>query len=63
MPTANRRVLDFIPFMTTGKDAEAMDRWFGTGPDREILRWNSSSAEILGLIVAALALLSRPYRH
>ena len=54
--------LIFIPFMTTGKGAEAIGGWFGTGPDRGIALVFILTG-ILGLIVATLALLSRPYRQ
>jgi DHA3 family multidrug efflux protein-like MFS transporter len=54
--------LIFIPFMTTGMGAEAIGGWFGTGPDRGIALVFVLTG-ILGLIVAALALLGRPYRQ
>jgi DHA3 family multidrug efflux protein-like MFS transporter len=50
-----------IPFMTTGAGAEAIGDWYGTGPDRGMALVFSVTG-VLGVLMAALALKSRPYR-
>ncbi len=51
-----------IPFMTTGRGAEAIGAWFGTGPDRGIALVFTGAGAI-GLIVTLLAFKSRAYRE
>lgn len=50
----------FIPFMTTGKGAELIGSWFGTGPGRGIALV-FTFAGVLGLIVTLIAIRSRAY--
>jgi DHA3 family multidrug efflux protein-like MFS transporter len=52
----------FIPFMQTGKGAELIGGWFGTGPDRGIALV-FTLAGLLGLIVTVFAMRSRFYRE
>jgi MFS transporter, DHA3 family, multidrug efflux protein len=52
----------FIPFMQTGKGAELIGGWFGTGPDRGIALV-FTLAGLLGLIVTLFAMRSRFYRE
>jgi MFS transporter, DHA3 family, multidrug efflux protein len=54
--------LIFIPFMTTGEGVELIGGWFGIGPDRGIALVFVLTG-IVGLVVAAVALHSRPYRE
>lgn len=49
-----------IPFMTTGAGARAIGDWYGTGPERGMAVM-FTLAGVLGVIVALLALRSRPY--
>jgi len=51
----------FIPFMTTGKGAELIGSWFGTGPGRGIALVFMLSG-IIGLTVALIAMHSRFYK-
>ena len=51
----------FIPLMETGKGAELIGGWFGTGPDRGI-GLVFTLAGILGLIATLFAMRSRQYR-
>ena len=51
-----------IPFMTDGAGARAIGGWFGTGPDRGLALVFVLTA-LVGLLVTALALVSRPYRR
>jgi DHA3 family multidrug efflux protein-like MFS transporter len=50
-----------IPFMTTGAGAAAVGEWYGTGPERGMAVVFSVTG-ILGVLMATLALKSRPYR-
>ncbi len=50
-----------IPFMTDGAGAQTIGGWFGTGPDRGIALV-FTVAGLVGVLVAVLALRSRPYR-
>ncbi len=50
-----------IPFMTDGAGAQAIGEWYGTGPARGIALVFSVTG-LLGVLVAAAALRSRPYR-
>jgi DHA3 family multidrug efflux protein-like MFS transporter len=54
--------LIFIPFMTDGAGAEMIGGWFGTGADRGIALVFILTG-IIGLLVTAIALCSRPYRQ
>lgn len=47
----------FIPFMTTGKGAELIGSWYGTGPERGIALVFTTTG-ILGLIITVLAFRS-----
>ena len=51
-----------IPFMTDGAGARAIGSWFGTGADRGLALVFVVTA-LIGLLVTALALVSRPYRR
>jgi DHA3 family multidrug efflux protein-like MFS transporter len=51
-----------IPFMTDGTGAAVIGPWFGTGADRGIALVFVVCG-VIGLIVTALALASRPYRR
>lgn len=51
----------FIPFMTTGKGADLIGGWFGTGTGRGIALV-FISAGIIGLIVTLIAMRSRAYQ-
>ena len=51
-----------IPFMTDGWGARVIGPWFGTGADRGIALV-FVVAGLVGLLVTALALLSRPYHR
>jgi MFS transporter, DHA3 family, multidrug efflux protein len=51
-----------IPFMTDGAGARTIGGWFGTGADRGLALVFVLTG-IVGLIVSALALRSRPYRR
>jgi DHA3 family multidrug efflux protein-like MFS transporter len=50
-----------IPFMTDGAGAAAIGEWYGTGPARGMALVFSVTG-VLGVLMAALALKSRPYR-
>ena len=50
-----------IPFMTSGAGARAIGDWFGTGPERGMALMFTISG-VIGVIAAAVALNSRPYR-
>ncbi len=52
----------FMPFMTDGRGAESLGRWFGTGPERGIALM-FTLAGLIGVVVTTLALLSRSYRR
>lgn len=52
----------FMPLMTDGAGADAIGRWYGTGPDRG-LALMFTLAGLIGVVVTAGALLSRPYRR
>jgi DHA3 family multidrug efflux protein-like MFS transporter len=54
--------LIFIPFMTTGAGADLIGSWFGTGAERGIALVFVLLG-IIGRVVTALALGSRPYRQ
>jgi DHA3 family multidrug efflux protein-like MFS transporter len=54
--------LIFVPFMTDGAGAEMIGGWFGTGADRGIALVFILTG-IIGLLVTAAALCSRPYRQ
>jgi DHA3 family multidrug efflux protein-like MFS transporter len=51
----------FIPFMQTGKGAELIGGWFGTGPDRGIALV-FTLAGLLGLVATLFAMRSTYYR-
>lgn len=51
----------FIPFMTTGRGAELIGDWFGTGADRGIALLFTLSG-VAGLLVTLAAMRSRAYR-
>lgn len=51
-----------MPWMTDGGGADAIGDWYGTGPDRG-LAMMFTVAGLLGIIISALAILSRPYRR
>ena len=51
-----------IPFMTDGAGAAAIGDWFGRGADRG-MAVVFTIAGVLGVVVAVLALNSRPYRQ
>ena len=51
-----------IPFMTDGWGADWIGSWFGTGADRGIALVFVVTG-LIGLLVTALAFLSRPYRR
>jgi DHA3 family multidrug efflux protein-like MFS transporter len=53
--------LVFIPFMTNGVGVDLIGDWFGVGPGRGIALV-FILAGILGLIVTALAMRSKPYK-
>ena len=50
-----------IPYMTDGAGADAIGSWFGTGPERG-MALIFIVAGFIGLVVAIIALNSRPYR-
>jgi len=50
-----------IPFMTDGAGAEAIGSWYGTGPERGMALVFSATG-VLGVLMAAIAYNSRPYR-
>jgi DHA3 family multidrug efflux protein-like MFS transporter len=50
-----------IPFMTDGAGAAAIGEWYGTGPERGMALVFSVTG-VLGVLVATLAINSRPYR-
>lgn len=52
----------FIPFMTTGAGVDLIGGWFGVGPARGIALVFTLTG-LIGLIAAALAFMSRPYRE
>lgn len=52
----------FIPLMTDGAGADWIGSWFGTGPERG-LAVMFTLAGLLGVIVTAAALVSKPYRR
>lgn len=52
----------FIPFMTTGKGADLIGSWFGTGQARGIALV-FIAAGIVGLIVTLIAMRTKSYRH
>jgi DHA3 family multidrug efflux protein-like MFS transporter len=52
----------FIPFMTEGLGAEAIGRWYGTGPERGIAIV-FTIAGVMGLVATLAALRSRYYRQ
>lgn len=52
----------FMPFMTHGRGADWLGSWFGTGPERGIALM-FTAAGLIGVLVTAFALVSRPYRR
>jgi DHA3 family multidrug efflux protein-like MFS transporter len=52
----------FIPFMTTGKGADTIGRWFGTGPDRGIALVFIITG-CIGLTCTILAMRSKYYHQ
>jgi MFS transporter, DHA3 family, multidrug efflux protein len=52
----------FIPFMTTGAGVDLIGGWFGTGPDRGLALVFTITG-LIGMIVALIALRSKPYRN
>ena len=52
----------FIPFMTDGRGAQWIGKWFGTGPERGIALM-FTLAGLLGVAVTARAWRSRSYRR
>ncbi len=52
----------FMPLMTDGAGADAIGGWYGTGPDRG-LGLMFTLAGLIGVVVTAAALLSKPYRR
>jgi DHA3 family multidrug efflux protein-like MFS transporter len=51
----------FIPLMTDGRGADWIGGWFGTGPERG-LALMFTVAGLIGVVVTALARVSRSYR-
>ncbi len=51
-----------MPLMTDGAGADAIGSWYGTGTERG-LALMFSVAGVLGVIISALAMVSRPYRR
>ena len=51
-----------IPFMTDGRGADPIGRWFGTGPDRGLALVFVLTG-VLGLLATLFALRSRSYRQ
>lgn len=54
--------LIFIPFMTTGRGAQTIGDWFGTGPARGMALVFMISG-IIGLIVTLLAMRTKAYKN
>jgi DHA3 family multidrug efflux protein-like MFS transporter len=52
----------FMPLMTDGAGADAIGSWYGTGPERG-LALMFTIAGVIGVVVTAVALVSRSYRR